>query len=48
MAASLFSVISLILLYIYNSTYMSIASFGLITSMLLIIYLEYVTNHSFP
>ncbi|CAD8076937.1 unnamed protein product [Paramecium primaurelia] len=47
-AASLFSIISLILLYIYNSTYMSIASFGLITSMLLIIYLEYVTNHSFP
>ncbi|CAD8085389.1 unnamed protein product [Paramecium sonneborni] len=47
-AASLFSIISLVLLYIYNSTYMSIASFGLITSMLLIIYLEYVTNHSFP
>lgn len=46
--ASLFSVISVSLLTEYDAQLMGIASFGLITSVLLIVYLEYMTNHSFP
>lgn len=42
------SVISLTLLVGYDTQLMSIATFGLIMSALLTIYIEYVTNHSFP
>lgn len=39
---------SLALLVGYDAQLMSIATFGLIISVLTVIYLEYLTNHSYP
>ncbi|KAM3141144.1 hypothetical protein pb186bvf_006749 [Paramecium bursaria] len=43
-----FSIMSLALLVGYDAQLMSIATFGLIISVLTVIYLEYLTNHSYP